>query len=134
MIFEGLFNKNFNNSEVLDALSKIFNLSSQKIFITDNVYNIDTELDDNIEILCAQINIKGNFLNKISIYLRSKKLEKMNYVEEEVFSQLCNITNSECLISDDSSNPYTMILLEKQSKRKVSLVPEDLENEIYTIK
>lgn len=133
MIFEALFNKDLDKSEIINALSKVFSLSSQKIFITDNVYSIDVELDENIEVLCEKIDLKGDFSKRISIYLRSKKLEKLNYLEEEVFSQLCTMTNSECLISDNSKNPYKMILLKAQSRRKVSLVPKDLEKEIYTI-
>lgn len=133
MIFEALFNKNLDKSEIINALLEVFNLSSQKIFITDDVYSINVELDESIEVLCEKIDLKGEFSNRISIYLRSEKLEKLNYIEEEVFSQFCTMTNSECLISDNSNNPYKMILLKAQSKKKVSLVPKDLEKGIYTI-
>lgn len=133
MIFEALFNKDCDDSKILYALSNIFNLSNQKILITDDVYSINIKLDASIEILCGKTDLKRDFFKKISIYLRSNRLKKLNYIEEDFFSQLCRIIDSECLISDDSNSPYTMILLNGQSRKKVTLVPEDLEKEIYTI-
>ena len=131
-ILEGLFNRDISDNEISDALSKVFDISCQKIFITDDICSIDTKLDD-IELLCENINNKGNFGKMITLYLRSENLKKADYLEQNIFIQLCNLLDCECLISDDSYNPYTMILIKNNCLKNVYFVPEDLDNEIYNI-
>lgn len=72
MIFEGLFEKSFDENEILNALSKIFNLSRQNIFVTNDIYHINDELDENIEILCEKTGA-SHFGRKTK---KAKKLEK----------------------------------------------------------
>ena len=133
MIYEGLISRNISNSELKNILSKIFNVHRQKIFITKDVYDINIRLEDDIEILGEQTAMKGEFLSKISIYLRSQNLKQKNLAEEKVFKDICNFIGCKCLISDDSHNPFTMILLDSSNKENISLIPEDLDNNIYTI-
>lgn len=132
MIYEGLISRNISNSELKNILSKIFDVDRQKIFITKDVYDINIRLEDDIEILGEQTAMR-EFLSKISIYLRSQNLKQKNLAEEKVFKDICNFISCKCLISDDSHNPFTMILLDSSNKENISLIPEDLDNNIYTI-
>ena len=132
MIYEGLISRNISNSELKNILSKIFDVDRQKIFITKDVYDINIRLEDDIEILGEQTAMR-EFLSKISIYLRSQNLKQKNLAEEKVIKDICNFISCKCLISDDSHNPFTMILLDSSNKENISLIPEDLDNNIYTI-
>ena len=131
-IFQGLFSRDIDNDVILDSLSKVFDISSQKIFITNDICSIDTKLDD-IELLCEKAIAEGNFLNILTLYLRSENLQQARYLEQNIFIQFGKLFDCECLISDNSPNPYTMILINSNGVKNVSLVPEDLDNEIYNI-
>ena len=131
-VFQGLFNRDIGDSEILDSLSKVFDISRDRIFITNDICSIDTKLD-NIELLCEKTSIKGSFQNMLTLYLRSQNLRKAGYVEQNIFIQLCKLLNCECLISDDSYNPFTMILIKSNGIKSVSFIPEDMDNEIYNI-
>ena len=133
MIFQGLIDKSIEDNQLLGVLSKIFNISTQKIFITEDIYALDIKLKEDTEILCEKTNIKGDFICKITIYLRSQHLKEKQLIEENVFFEFCNLIDCRCLISDDSHNPYTMILLPPNDKKNVVLNPDDLDNDIYTI-
>ena len=65
--------------------------------------------------------------------MRSDNLKQTGYLEQDVFIQLCNLLNCECLISDNSPNPYTRILVKSNDIKHISFVPKDLDNEIYNI-
>ncbi len=133
MIFEGLIDKKINAQELLNLISLIFDIPGQQIFITKDIYSLNIKPEDNIEIVCEKTNRKGDFIQKISIYLRSKNIQEKNIPEEKVFVDICKSINAKCLLSDDSYDPYTMILLEQGQRKNISLNPEDLDNDIYTV-
>lgn len=68
---------------------------------------------------------------KLFIYVRDSKLAQLN--PELIIKQFCCILHCKCLISDDSVNPFTMLLVqESEDIQPVSLDPERLEgNEEY---
>lgn len=117
MIYEGFVDKDIDNNELIDILSKIFDAHYQKIFITEDICDINLKLEDNIEIVCEKTAIQGEFLSKISIYLRSQNLKKKKLPESKIFEDICDSINCRCLISDDSYNPFTMILLDRGKKK-----------------
>lgn len=131
-VFQGLFNRDIGDNEILDSLSEVFNISRDRIFIINDICLIDTKLDK-IELLCEKTSIEGSFQNMLTLYLRSENLRKAGYVEQNIFIQLCNLLDCECLISDDSYNPFTMILIKSNAMKNVYFVPEYLDNEIYNI-
>ena len=131
-IFQGLFDKDISDDKILDALSAVFGISRKQIFLTYDIYQIKIELDD-VELLCEKAIARGNFRHTITLYLRSNNLRQVGYREQNIFSQLCNWFNCGCLISDNSPNPDTMILIKNNAIKNVSLIPEDSDNEIYNI-
>ena len=133
MIFQGLIDKSIEDNQLLNILSEIFNVSTQKIFLTEDVYTLSIKLKEDTEILCEKTNVKGDFICKITIYLRSKELKEKQLIEEDVFFSFCSLIDCRCLISDESHNPYTMILLSPNNKENVVLNPNDLDDDIYTI-
>lgn len=133
MIFEALITKRINRDRLLEIISKIFDISSQEIFITNNVCNLNINVNKNIQILWENSEPKGDFLVRVCIYLRYRKIKDIEYSEERFFIKLCQLLKCKCLISDNTNNPFTWILFESNNRQTVNLIPEYLDREIYII-
>ena len=106
---------------------------SQEILITSNICDRGLQVNNNIKILCENDRAKGDFSTRICIYFRKLALKDIKYSEEQFFRKLSQILKCKCLISDDTNNPFTWILLEDNHKQSVYLIPEYLDREIYVI-
>lgn len=132
-IFEALITKRVNNARLSEIISNIFKISIHEILITNNICDRNLKVNNNIKILCENDRAKGDFSTRICIYFRKLNLKDIKYSEEQFFIKLSQILKGKCLISDDTNNPFTWILLDNNHKQSVYLIPECLDREIYVI-
>lgn len=126
-----LIDRNINNDQVVAALSLVFSVSSVDILLVDDI--AEAEVSNHIRLLCERIPVQGDFLMKLSIYIRDSMLEQ--FEPQSTIKQFCGVLHCKCLISDSSINPFSMLLIQElQDIQLIALDPERLgENEQYII-
>ena len=112
----------------------MFFLSSNNIFITNDINEINYNLGEEIKILCEKSNLIGDYFFKLSLYLRSSQLQHNHYQQVKIFGEFCNLFKCKCLICDNSDNPFSMILVEGLNQyHTVSVNPNFLDCNIHII-
>ncbi len=124
-----LVDRNLSKDEIEATISQVFSVSPTDVLVVDDI--AETEVSEHIRVLCECLPARGDFLMKLFIYVRDSKLAQLN--PELIIKQFCCILHCKCLISDDSVNPFTMLLVqESKDIQPVALAPEKLEeNEEY---
>ncbi|HLO47220.1 MAG TPA: hypothetical protein VK211_02200 [Kamptonema sp.] len=123
---EILIDRPLTSEAITFAISELFSLPANAIAIVEDIATSDS--DEHTQIICEKQQIKGEFVEKISLYLLSANLaDKMDLKDIE---KLCRSLHCKCLISDDSLNPFAMILVEESGKNQIIFLDvERLEND-----
>jgi hypothetical protein len=125
-----LINRSIEFNKIQTALSQIFAINSSDILVVDEVPQ--TPIQESTRILCQAQEISGDFKQLVTIYLRDDSLNSL--LTSDTISKLCQRLKCECLISDDSDNPYSMILIRGENDYQTAyLLPEYLEQEQYVL-
>lgn len=125
-----LVDRMLTSDEIKAAISNSFLIAMTEVLVVDDI--ADTIVTEQVRVLCEQIPTRGDFLMKLSIYLRDPSLERFDH--KQVIGKLCNLLDCKCLISDNSDNPYSMLQIEGEtSQRNIFLKPELLDEEEYVI-
>jgi hypothetical protein len=101
--------------ELLKTLAKLFEVSSLEVLVIDDIS--DADISNSVQIICEKIPIKGDFYSKTSIYLRNPKLEQN--ANKSMIGEFCELLHCHCLISDDSFNPFSMLLIQDEEKQQL---------------
>ena len=119
-----LVDRNLSKDEIRATISQVFSVSLIDVLVVDDI--AETEVSEHIRVLCECLPAQGDFSMKLFIYVRDSKLAQLN--PELIIKQFCCILHCKCLISDDSINPFTMLLVqESKDIQPVSLAPERLD-------
>ncbi|HEX8597162.1 MAG TPA: hypothetical protein VF952_01435 [Chloroflexia bacterium] len=102
-----LVDRNLSDDEVMTALSEVLLVTASNVLVLDDI--MERKADEHVKVLCVRTRVKGDFPIMLSIYLRDPALEHVD--REVVLSKFCSILGCTCLISDDSSNPYSGLLI-----------------------
>ena len=112
MVWQDIFiSKELKKDEVANALSAVFRTPVDNILIVKSIDDI--QVDDNVKILCQTYSVNADYKIKLSIYIRDNSLVPKN--DLETIASLCEKLNCEVLVSDYSSNPYTMLRIGRVS-------------------
>lgn len=134
MIWESLINRSLETNQIIETISKLFSISPEIILVTEDICELNLKLDDRIKILCEKSKVEGDFFTKLSIYFRSPEFNNLDFNEQQFFGRFCHILQCQCLISDNSFNPYSMVLVEDIDQyRTIYLNEEYLDREKYII-
>jgi len=127
---EILIDRPLTSEAITLALSELFNLPANVIAVVEDITT--SERDEHKQVSCEKQLIKGEFIEKISIYLLNANLaDNMDLKDIE---KLCRLLHCKCLVSDNSLNPFAMILVEESGKNQIIFLDvERLENEEYII-
>lgn len=122
---------NPSSDEVVKTLAKLFKVPLSEVLVVHDITEAD--ISDRVQIVCEKIPVKGDFSSKISIYLRNPEIEQ--HASQSMIGEFCEMLHCHCLISDDSFNPFSMLLVQGMGKQQlVFLDVERLdENEEYAI-
>jgi len=128
---EILIDRPLTSEAIAIALSELFNLPANVIAVVENIAT--SESDEHTQIICEKQQIKGEFIEKLSLYLLKANLA--DNIDLQDLEKLCQLLHCNCLISDNSLNPFSMILVEASGKNQIIFLDiERLENdEEYTI-
>lgn len=118
-----LIDRNLSEDELKATISQLFSVSPIDVLVINDI--AEAKADKNIRIICERLPVKGDFLTRVCIYLNDSKLAKP--ISESTIKEFCTILHCNCLISDDSVNPYSMLLVqESEDIQLISLDPERL--------
>lgn len=119
-----LVDRNLSNYELVTAISQIFNVLSAEVLVVDDI--AEAEVSEDVRLLCERTPVQGDFSMKVFIYLYDSELKQLDSVS--TVKQLCTMLHCKCLMSDDSINPYSMLLLqESENTQTAFLDPEKLD-------
>lgn len=88
---------------------------------------------ENTFVLCETTPEGGDFLMRVSVFVRRKELE--SYDPDAAAAALCESANLRALVSDDSANPYRWTLINPDGTREMIHLDVDQldEHERYVI-
>lgn len=126
--YDILISRKLKFNKIAEGISQMFSLNSSEIIVVNQIP--EHKMADRILILCQVQNIEGDFLQLISIY--GKNLPAINIYQ--LASYFSNKYKCECLIPDDSLNPFSMTLIKGiDNYQTVYLSPTFLEEDKYII-
>ena len=102
------------DGDVSRILADLFSISQREILIADQVPA--TAVKPGIRLLCERAQIPGDFPLKLTFYLRDPELRPLQ--GRSILGKFCERLRCSCLTSDQSPNPYSMVLVEGVSKSK----------------
>lgn len=128
---EFLVDRNLTENEIANAIAQLFSIALTDVLVVDDI--VETDVSDQVRVLCERMSVEGDFSIRLSIYLRDSNLEQSDSTLK--IGQFCELLNCQCLVSDESVNPYQWRLVQSSETWKlVYLNPKKLdENEEYII-
>ena len=128
---EFLVDRNLTENEIANAIAQVFSIPLTDVLVVDDI--VETDVSDRVRVLCERMSVEGDFSIRLSIYLRDSNLEQSDSTLK--IGQFCELLNCQCLVSDESVNPYQWRLVQSSENWKlVYLNPKLLdENEEYII-
>lgn len=128
---EFLVDRNLTKNEIANAIAHLFLIPLTDVLVVDDI--VETDVSDRVRVLCERMSVEGDFSIRLSIYLRDSNLEQSDSTLK--IGQFCELLNCQCLVSDESVNPYQWRLVQSSETWKlVYLDPKLLdENEEYII-
>jgi len=125
-----LLGRALTNDEIVAALAAAFSVAGEDVTVVDGP--IQGEVDADARIRCERFAVGGDFPTHLSVYLLDAALDVLDRMA--TVRHLCAELRTECLVSDDSVNPYTMLLVQAAgAERAVSLDPRRMDDDEYVI-
>ena len=120
-----LVDRHPTDDEIGTALAAAFAIPREDVAVVDGP--IEDAVDANARILGERFVMAGDFPTRLSVYVRDATLERFDRMA--TVRRLCAELDAKCLVSDESVNPYTMILLTASgTEQAVALDPERVDD------
>ena len=128
---EFLVDRNLTENEIANAIAQLFLIPLTDVLVVDDI--VETDVSDRVRVLCERMSVEGDFSIRLSIYLRDSNLDQSDSTLK--IGQFCELLNCQCLVADESVNPYQWRLVQSSENWKlVYLNPKKLdENEEYIV-
>lgn len=110
------------DEDMLQGLSSFFK------DLNVSVAQFDVDKDQSEDILFESIAMNGNFCVQLSIYTH------FIFDEKKLAVAICQFFKTEVLLSDDSVNPYSWILVKENGEEKTVYQKVDDDDELFIIK
>ena len=119
------FEKSVGRAELRTALAQAFGVQESAVRVTASAEDVS----EDILVTAVLREMSGDFKTWAEIILRGRleRPEKLKEVEQITLEFLCPALKTRALISDDSPNPYSYILVAPGSSRQVFLDVESLD-------
>src|SRR5688572_15116065 len=110
---EILITRDVSEQEIAAALASVFNFPQHRVLVVADLGTYAGTLTDDIGIRCERRPVAGDFVLHLSIYLRDADFEQFVEAHEDVVlvGRMCRIWDCAALVSDDSVNPYSWLLV-----------------------
>lgn len=136
-----LVDRNLSHDEIVAACVDIFSLSPTEILITEDITDLDIDLDENILLICELMPIGGDFKTFLSFYPQNFSIEEQ--LEEigdglTIARKFCEFLNVKSLIKDDSSpDEYeedAYFLIDRINIQRVYIDLDKIDDDLYLLK
>jgi len=114
MIWEDiLISREVAEPDIAAALASVFGIDADRVLVIDDLGTYDGDVTDGIGILCERRPVAGDFVLSLTIFLRDDVLEAFAEAHEVgvLVGRMCLIWDCAALVSDDSLNPYSWLLV-----------------------
>lgn len=114
------------NDEIAIAISRLLSIAQREVLIVEDIEKIERQLGPDVRVLSEKLPMNGDFVLRLAKYLRDSSLEKtVEQIGNRALTEsFCDQLGCHCLISDDSANPYSWLLI--QGTGRVENVSIDL--------
>ncbi|NER46418.1 MAG: hypothetical protein F6J92_06935 [Symploca sp. SIO1A3] len=132
MIWEVLIDRHLTANEIVTTVSELLLISLADILIVDDITSV--KVNPKTRVVCENTAIRGDFSMLLSIYLRDPNLGELDI--KALTGQFSNMLRCKCLISDESVNPYSWLLIQGTTDCQIVYLDSDKldEKEEYVVK
>ena len=132
MIWEMLIDRHLTANEIVTTVSELLLISLADILIVDDITSV--KVSPKTRVVCENTAIGGDFSMLLSIYLRDPNLGELDI--KALTGQFSNMLRCKCLISDESVNPYSWLLIQGTTDCQIVYLDSDKldEKEEYVVK
>jgi hypothetical protein len=126
-----IIDRSVTDNELAVAIAKVLGIPRYAILVGNEMP--EGALDEQIQLVCTTSRAGGEFRTAIALYPQSAYLIEGFSARKviQVIEELCAALHSKCLISDDSPNPYGMVLIEGPGvARRVFLDADKLDQDV----
>ena len=109
-----LVDRALTDQELASALGAFLSVQRSTILVVDDLAS--AALSPHINVICERSYTGGDFIMLLAFYPQNDKIEAGDGAEFIEF--LCKTCKCRCLMSDDSLNPYSWILLDGTNRRR----------------
>lgn len=114
MIWEDiLITRDVPEREIAAALATVFGIPEDRVLVIADLGTYTGKVTDDIGIVCDRRPVAGDFVLHLSISLRDDEFEQFVEAHEVgvLVGRMCRIWSCAALVSDDSVNPYSWLLV-----------------------
>ena len=131
MIWENVFvDRHLTAGEAAATLAKAFDVPVADVLVVPDIIAANAQPD--ARVLAELTSARGDFPVLLTIYLRDLNLATRD--RAAIVGGFCEALGAACLISDDSVNPFTMLLVRRPADRRpVALDPQRLDADEYVV-
>ena len=99
--------------DIATALATVFNVHQNRVLVVANMITYDGVVTNDIFIICERRRVTGDFVLQLSIYLRDEAIGRFVESRDDgvLIGKLCDIWACAALMSDDSIDPYSWLLV-----------------------
>jgi hypothetical protein len=129
-MWEALLDRALSEREVIEVVTSLLPVAGSEVQVVSDL--AAGEVRPGIRVLCERRTQKGEFLCRLSLYLRDQRLRAFH--EREFFQGLARRFQCRCLVSDGAPSPHSMLLLRGPSRTSQAWLDADrLEQEEYVL-
>lgn len=131
-MFEEFFvDKHLNTERIRAVVAQIAGLIPTTVAVVEDAWLFDDA--ERYTIVCEVISVRGDFAQRIGIYLRDTALTVPP--PHTFVAQFCAACACSALLPDDSVNPYTWLLMQPSGTiQPVSLDANQFDNDVYVVR
>jgi hypothetical protein len=108
-----LITRDVSEREIAAALAIVFSFPEDRMLVVADLITYEGAVTDDIGIVCERRPAAGDFVLHLSIALRDDDFEEFVRAHDDLdlIGRLCQIWDCAALVSDDSVNPYSWLLV-----------------------
>ncbi|HEX5164823.1 MAG TPA: hypothetical protein VFV93_05460 [Thermomicrobiales bacterium] len=131
-----LITRDVPEQEIAAALATVFNVAQDRVLVVEDLMTYPGVLTDEIGIRCERQSATGDFVLSLTIYLLNKDFEQFVEAHDDIdlIGRMCRIWDCAALVSDDSLNPYSWLLVRGPDDVQPAHVDaESLDDDIWVL-
>lgn len=110
--------RDFTKAEIATVVSTVFSTPIADVLVLDDIADDTIAISRNIRLICERQSVSGDFVMSISFYVHDPEIRQHaeQVGSEQIVGEFCDLFHCKCLMSDNSVNPYSWLLVEGVGK------------------